>query len=84
MITLKHIEIYKKYQGDGDGFVRSATQEEKSNMNYNVWSLLDGFVQDLTMIKNNLTSPAFIKSTIKKIEQNCENEEVVKSLMALL
>ena len=29
MITLKCIEIYKKYGGNGDGFLRCATSEER-------------------------------------------------------
>lgn len=56
MVTLKHIEIYKTYQGDGDGFVRCATLEEKYIMNYSEWSFIDNIIQDLKLIKKGLAS----------------------------
>ena len=46
MITLKCIEIYKKYGGNEDGFLRCATSEERLLLNYSCWILLDEFVQD--------------------------------------
>ena len=47
MITLKCIEIYEKYGGNEDGFLRCATSEERLLLNYSCWILLDEFVQDL-------------------------------------
>ena len=51
MITLKCIEIYKKYGGNEDGFLRCATSEERLLLNYSCWILLDEFVQDLIIVK---------------------------------
>lgn len=80
MITLRHIEIYKKYNGDGDGFVRCATQEEKSIMDYKYWSLIDNLVQDISFIKKGITSDTFIISLVERLKENCDNEETIKVL----
>jgi len=40
MLTFKHIEIYKSYNGNGDGFIRCASNEEKTYMIYEQWSLI--------------------------------------------
>lgn len=80
MITLRHIEIYKKYNGDGDGFTRCATFEEKAFMDYKYWSIIENFMQDLIIIKNGLASNTFILSTNKKMEEIFDNKETIDTL----
>ncbi len=80
MITLKQIEIYNKYSGDGDSFILCATSEEKSNIDYEHWSLIDNILQDLILIKEGLVSDSFIQSSYKKMIENCENEETIQAL----
>jgi len=83
MITLSHIEIYRKYNHDGDGFVRCATQEEKTIMDYKHWSLIDSLVQDLYLIKKGLASDSFIKSTDEKLSENCDGQQTIQALKEL-
>lgn len=80
MITQAHIEIYMKYEGDGDGFIRCSTLKEKTIMNYKHWSLIDNFVQDLNLIEKGLASESFIKSVEEKIRENCDSEKTVEEL----
>lgn len=80
MITLKHIEIYRKYCGDGDGFARCATKEEKAIMDYKHWSLIDTLVQDLSIIKKGLASTSFINLTEEKLKENSDSKETVEAI----
>lgn len=80
MITIKHIEIYKKYDGDGDGFTHCATPEEKMIMDYKYWSLIDTFIQDLFIIKKGLASTTFIRSINEKLKENCDSESTIIQL----
>ena len=80
MITLKHIEIYRKYGGDGDGLIRCATQEEKIIMDYKHWSLIDGLVQDISLIKKGIASISFVTSTYEKLKESCDNEETIQAI----
>ena len=84
MITLEHIEIYKKYGGNGDGFIRCATLEEKSIMSYHDWSLIDDIVQDLIIIKKGFASVSFIGLVDERLKKNCDNEEVIQVLMNMI
>ena len=43
MITLKCIEIYEKYGGNEDGFLRCATSEERLLLNYSYCKKRIGF-----------------------------------------
>ena len=80
MITLKHIEIYRKYCGDGDGFIRCATKEEKTIMDYKDWSLIDTLVEDLSLIKKGLVSTSFIKLTEERLKENSDSKETVEAI----
>lgn len=80
MITLKQIKIYIEYKGDGDGFVRSATQEEKSIMDYKHWSLIESFVQDIRIIKKGLVSEVYMKTINERLQKDCDSEETMEAL----
>ncbi|SEA68464.1 hypothetical protein SAMN05192529_1492 [Arachidicoccus rhizosphaerae] len=80
MITLKHIEIYKSYNGDGEGFVRCATPEEKAIMDYKRWSLIESLIQDISLIKKGLASEAYIKTIDERLKENCDSKETIQSL----
>jgi hypothetical protein len=84
MITLKHIEIYKSFQGDGDGFVRCASNEEKAVMTYKHWSLIDDFVHDLNLVNKGLTSKEYSESLNKRLKENCDNQEIINQLKQLV
>ncbi len=84
MITLNHINIYRKYNGDGDGFIRCATSEEKAVMDYKHWSLIASLVQDIFFIKKGLASDAFVKMTYEKLNNSCEGEETIAQLQKLV
>ncbi len=82
MITLRHIEIYRKYR-DGDGFIRCASQTEKNILDYEHWFLIDGFVQDISTIKKGLTATSFIQSTDERLNENCDTEETIQALKGI-
>jgi hypothetical protein len=51
MITLSKIKIYKRFNGDIDGWARTGTNEEKSIIDDNDWFLIDAFIQDIGLVK---------------------------------
>lgn len=81
MITLKHVRIYKRFCGDGDGFGRTATEEEKRLMTYGDWRLIEDFVQDLRLIKQDLVSVSYKERFYKKFNENCDGKDVMEELM---
>lgn len=83
MITLKHIEIYKKYNGDGDDFVRRGTVEEKEIMNYYHWSLVDNLVQEIFLIKGGKASDSFAEQIRIKLNENCDSLETIEALLGI-
>lgn len=82
MITLKYIELYRKY--GGDGFLHCATSEERSLVNYYYWLLLDEFVPDLMIVKNGLAFASFIKLLKKRLHENCDNDEIIQALVNIM
>lgn len=80
MITLKHIEIYKSYNGDGDGFVRCATPEEKAIMDYKHWALIESFILDISLVKKGLASEAYMKAIDERIKENFDSKEAIQAL----
>ena len=79
MITKRHIEIYKTYNGDSDGWVRVNSNEEQI-MTYDIWRQIEGFIQNLTLINKGLASDGFKAQTIHYLNAVCQDEEVVKQI----
>ena len=80
MITQDKIKIYKKYSGDIDGWARSGSKIEKTVINDNDWYIIDGFIQDLTLVKKGLTSQTFNDNLNNRLRGNCDNEETIQAL----
>ena len=84
MFSLKYFELYKKYGGNEDGFLRCATSEERLLLNYSCWILLDEFVQDLIIVKRGLASGSFIKSLDERLGESCDDEATIHALMIMV
>lgn len=80
MITKDQIAIFLKYNGDGDGFVRCATNSEKHIMTSEIWSLIDDIVFDLHLLNSNLASKETAKSITDKLERHLGDGSLIKLL----
>jgi len=83
MITLRQIEIFKKYSGDIDHLYRIGSANEKSNFSDNDWSLIASFVQDLELVKKGLAAESFIKNLDLQLKQNLESEAILEKLKTI-
>ena len=84
MITELKIKIYKKYKGDIDSWVRSGSKNEKLAINDNEWYLIDNFLQEIHLVKNELASKEFENKLNNRLNENCENYEVIEYLKTLV
>lgn len=84
MLTVKKIEIYSRYQGEIDAWVRNNSKKELAIMSDEDWYLIDGFIQDLTLVKNGVVSKEFSDSLNTKLHENCDNEETINKIKNLI
>lgn len=84
MITELKIKIHKKYKGDIDSWVRSGSKNEKLAINDNEWYLIDNFLQEIHLVKNELASKEFENKLNNRLNENCENYEVIEYLKTLV
>lgn len=84
MLTVKKIEIYSRYQGEIDAWVRNNSKKELAIMSDEDWYLIDGFIQDLTLVKNGLVALEFSHSLNTKLHENCEDEETINKIKSLV
>lgn len=80
MITKEKIIIYKHYNGDIDGWARTATRDQKVIINDKDWLLIQGIVQDLMLVKNGFASESYLNAINEKLQANCDNEETIQEL----
>lgn len=83
MITIDKIGIYKRFNGDIDGWSRVGTKEEKSIMTDKDWFLIEGFIQDINLVKKSLTSDSFMKLVSERLNENCDTDETIQALKEL-
>jgi hypothetical protein len=74
MITKKMLRIYKRFDGDGDGFVRTGTKQEKDLFQTDDWSTITCIIQDLEIIKKDLCSLAFKENVYAILESQFDLE----------
>lgn len=83
MITLRHIEIYLYYGGDGDALIRMGKPEDKEYMTYEIWRKIDELIQDISLIKTGITSKSYTEQVKIRLTKYCENKEVENKLFKL-
>lgn len=59
MLTLEHLRIFHRYNGDIDSWARSGSKKENEIMSDEYWSLIDNFQQDMELIRNGIASKKF-------------------------
>lgn len=83
MITEDKIKVYKHYDGDIDGWARSGSKKEKSIMSDEDWYVIDGLIQDLSIVKKGLASSGFNENLNVKLKEMCDSDSTVNLLQKL-
>lgn len=81
MITIEHIRIFKSYGGDIDGWAR--IKKRCDIMTDDIWFEIEGILQNLTLIKNQVASEGFTTQTLQHMKTACESQEVEQELVEL-
>ena len=81
MITQKKLEIYKRYDGDIDGWVRVGDKEEKKIMSDNDWFEIQDLIQKITILKRGLASEEFAKRINTIIHELTDTKETANKLI---
>ena len=84
MITIEKLIIYEHYEGDIDFLYRIGTNEQKTNIRENDWSIIDNLIQDLEFIEKGIASMEFKFKTIKTLKKVCDNAKTQKRLKSLI
>lgn len=80
MITQEKLEVYKYFGGDIDGWSRIGTSLQKQTIKDEDWIVIDGFIQDLFLVKSGIASISFINSLEKKLHEFCDSEKTIQEL----
>lgn len=77
----EQFNIYKKYYGDGDMFIRTGNKPEKALMKEFDWHSFGGLLQDLYIISQNKASREFKESTFEKLNEIAPDNELRQSVL---
>src|SRR5688572_23683760 len=80
MITTKKISLYKKYEGEGDRFLRSAWPWQRNSISPDEWQMIEQSIQDIKLMDRGLASDSYKEALLEKIKANCENEKTIAEL----
>ncbi|HTB51387.1 MAG TPA: hypothetical protein VK718_01330 [Ferruginibacter sp.] len=81
MLTAEKVAVYKKYGGSYDGYYihnRTDPYQIKGE-----WSLLEGLVQDLFLIRKGRASISYEENIKEKLRANCDSENTVDQIIKL-
>lgn len=80
MLTKTKLNIYKKYKGDGDMWIRAGNKKLLKDSD---WREIDSLIQDLRLIKNEFASEFYASEVKNKLNEICENQETIELLNQL-
>ena len=83
-ITEQMLEIYKRFDGDIDGFIRIGTLQEKEVLPEKDFVYVSNILQSMRLIKKGLASKDFEEGIKIETENVCENQRVQNILSELL
>ena len=83
MLTYKKLKLYKKYDGDGDAWVRRSWWWERNKMSADEWALIGQLISELKLINNGLAAASFAEAVETKISENCDDNETIVKLKEL-
>lgn len=78
MITHALLDMYESVQGEYERLPLTARPDEL------LWSMVDGLVLDLHMIKHGYASEGYVKHLDRELKRLCVDESVVKRLRELM
>ncbi len=81
MITENKLKLYAKYNGDIDEWARNNSKKELSIMSDDDWFLINGFIQDLTLVENGLASLGFRNSLNDRLKESCDTEKTIDKII---
>lgn len=84
MITRDKLNIYKKYNGNGDAWARSGRKKERAIMEDKDWSMIERFIQDLKLIEKGLAAEVYINDVHNRMTDNCDSTETIEEIKAML
>lgn len=83
MITIEHLRIYKKYDGDIDFFAKMGRKAEKALFEDNTWRLLEDYERGIKRIVKGLATEEEKTKTLEDLKRDADGVvfgEMVKGL----
>ncbi|TMI64498.1 MAG: hypothetical protein E6H07_00855 [Bacteroidetes bacterium] len=80
MITKEKIRIFKKYDGDGDAWLRGAWPWNRRKMNGEDWGLIAQLIQDIKLVEKGLASESYANNLENTLKENCKDAETINEL----
>jgi hypothetical protein len=83
VLTADKIEVYRRFNGDGDGFSRAEFSQRTSDITDADWSAIDELRQALFIIANGMASPEFAVSVEKRMANITADDRARQALREL-
>lgn len=82
-LTLTHVHIFKRYQGDSDVFSRAASPKEKQEISASEWNELNRLIHGIFLIKRGLASHDFTKKIEDQVASLSSDEPTAQAILAM-
>lgn len=83
MITKEKLKIYDYFNGDAEGLYRVGSPSQKERISHDDWRLIEELVQEVFFIKESLASKEYTERIEAKLQRECENLEVIKTIKSI-
>ncbi len=83
MITLEGLDVFQRYDGDIDAWLRLGTSDERLAVNEGDWQLIQKIIQEIGAIKSGHASAAYVVSISGKLKNICNDQPVLKRLVKM-
>ncbi|MEX0315854.1 MAG: hypothetical protein AB3N18_16870 [Allomuricauda sp.] len=74
MLTLEHLKVYHKYNGNGEYWDRSNSKKDRMILSDENWNLIDNLKTEIKLINDNLASKDFEEKVKLKLKKYADAE----------
>jgi hypothetical protein len=81
MITVEHIQTFKQFGGNIDGWARMKNRDD--TMTDRIWVEIEAILQNLSLINRGLAAESFKNKTLEYLKSISADEETEQALLDL-
>jgi hypothetical protein len=83
MITRGHLAAFVRFDGNADGYVRTAKRSDPDPVSDQQWYLIQGLLQELALVAGGMASKAYAARIRKRVAESTADADTAAEMLRM-